>query len=111
MSEAQQEMPRFTEAIGRLEEIAQALEEGELELEQSLAAYEEGVKLLRHCHALLERAERRVELLSGVDSAGNPVLEPYDDAEAKTAPTRSARRTAPPKRNAGKSEEEGPSLF
>jgi len=63
------------------------LEEGRLGLAESLARYEEGVKLLKQCHGLLERAERRIELLTGVDEAGNPVTEPFDDRA--TLPTES----------------------
>ncbi len=70
---------RFEEAIERLEAIVRALEEGELGLEESLGRYEDGVKLLRHAHALLERAERRVELLTGIGPGGQPQTEPFDD--------------------------------
>ena len=71
--------PCFEEAIERLEAIVRALEDGELGLEEALGRYEEGVKMLRHAHSLLERAERRVELLTGVDSEGQPQTEPFDD--------------------------------
>ena len=43
----------------------------ELGLGESLACYEEGVKLLKLCYNLLEQAERKIELLSGVDAEGN----------------------------------------
>ena len=39
----------FEKALGRLEEIAQSLETGDLELEAALAAFEEGVGLARRC--------------------------------------------------------------
>lgn len=71
--------PCFEEAIERLEAIVRSLEEGELGLEKALGRYEEGVKMLRHAHALLEGAERRVELLTGVDPEGRPQTEPFDD--------------------------------
>ena len=54
----------FEAAIAELESIVKKLEEGELPLEQSLALYERGVQLSRFCHARLEDAERRIELLS-----------------------------------------------
>ncbi len=44
------------------------------------SAYEEGVKLLRQSYDLLQRAERKIELLSGVDAEGNPVTQPFDDS-------------------------------
>jgi exodeoxyribonuclease VII small subunit len=54
----------FEGAIGELESIVKKLEEGDLPLEQSLALYERGVQLSRFCHARLEEAERRIEILN-----------------------------------------------
>ena len=54
----------FEAAIGELEAIVKKLEEGDLALEQSLQLYERGVQLSRFCHARLEDAERRIEILS-----------------------------------------------
>jgi exodeoxyribonuclease VII small subunit len=53
----------FEAAIAELESIVKKLEEGDLPLEQSLALYERGVYLSRYCHARLEDAERRIEIL------------------------------------------------
>lgn len=54
----------FEAAIAELESVVKKLEEGDLPLEQSLALYERGVQLSRFCHARLEDAERRIEILS-----------------------------------------------
>jgi exodeoxyribonuclease VII small subunit len=54
----------FEAAIAELEAIVKKLEEGDLALEQSLALYERGVQLSRFCHAQLEEAERRIEILN-----------------------------------------------
>src|SRR2546426_8119194 len=54
----------FEAAIAELESIVKKLEEGDLALEQSLALYERGVELSRYCHARLEDAERRIEILN-----------------------------------------------
>jgi exodeoxyribonuclease VII small subunit len=54
----------FEAAIAELESIVKKLEEGDLALEQSLKLYERGVELSRFCHARLEEAERRIELLN-----------------------------------------------
>ena len=54
----------FEAAIAELESIVKKLEEGDLALEQSLALYERGVQLSRFCHARLEAAERRIEILN-----------------------------------------------
>ncbi len=81
----QAQQPRFEQAVERLEAIVRALEEGELGLDEALGRYEEGVKMLRHAHALLERAERRVELLTGIDPEGRPQTEPFDDRATESA--------------------------
>jgi exodeoxyribonuclease VII small subunit len=54
----------FGQALERLEEIAQRLEAGDLELEAALAAFEEGVGLARRCAEQLREAERRIEVLT-----------------------------------------------
>jgi exodeoxyribonuclease VII small subunit len=54
----------FESAIAELEAIVRKLEEGDLALEPSLALYERGIQLSRYCHARLEEAERRLEILT-----------------------------------------------
>ena len=54
----------FEGAIAELESIVKRLEEGDAPLEQGLALYERGVQLSRFCHARLEEAERRIEILT-----------------------------------------------
>lgn len=54
----------FEAAIAELETIVKKLEEGDLPLETSLQLYERGVHLSRYCHARLEEAERRIEILN-----------------------------------------------
>ena len=54
----------FEAAIAELESIVKKLEEGDLALEASLELYERGVQLSKYCHARLEAAERRIELLN-----------------------------------------------
>ncbi|HOJ52889.1 MAG TPA: exodeoxyribonuclease VII small subunit [Syntrophales bacterium] len=54
---------KFEDAIKRLEEIVETMERGDLTLEESLKAFEEGVKLVRICTKKLEEAERKVEML------------------------------------------------
>ncbi len=81
---AKPEPARFEEALKRLEEIVARLEKGELALEESLALYEEGIQLSRMCHAKLEEAEAKIELLmkdakGGVvtNAAGQPRTTPF----------------------------------
>jgi len=54
----------FEAAIAELEGIVKKLEEGDLPLEHSMQLYERGVQLSRFCHAQLEEAERRIEILN-----------------------------------------------
>lgn len=53
----------FEQALTRLTELVEKLESGELPLEESVAAFEEGVKLTRRCEALLDSAEQRLQVL------------------------------------------------
>ena len=89
----------FEEALKRLEQIVHTLEEGDIGLNEALKQYEEGVKLLRQSYELLERAERRIELLSGVDAEGNPITQPFDDTatidQDEPGKRRTRRRSAP----------------
>jgi exodeoxyribonuclease VII small subunit len=54
----------FEAALTELDALVRKLEDGDLSLEQSLALYERGIQLSRFCHAQLEEAERRIELLT-----------------------------------------------
>ncbi len=55
---------KFEEAILRLEDITAELESGELTLDESIAKYEEALKLLRICNKTLEMAELKVKILT-----------------------------------------------
>ena len=89
--------PRFEEALEELRAVVADLEGGRLGLEASLTRFEDGVGLLKRCHATLERAERRVELLTGTDADGQPVAEPFD-ASATAERGGAGRRGAGKKR-------------
>lgn len=71
---------RFEDFLERLETIVKSLESQELDLEQSIQAFEEGVVLARACHRRLDDAERRVEVLRRAPD-GTLVTEPFDDRE------------------------------
>jgi exodeoxyribonuclease VII small subunit len=70
--------PTFEAALAEIEQVLESLEDGTVGLEESLQRFERGTALLRHCHALLEEAERRIEILTGRDADGNPVTAPFD---------------------------------
>ena len=56
--------PGFEATLGRLQQIVETLEAGELTLDQSLELFEEGVKLSRQCTQMLETAKKRVLTLT-----------------------------------------------
>lgn len=64
----------FEQAISRLGEIVDSLEEGEQPLQESIALFEEGMTLAKSSQEILDRAERRIEELLGVDSQGKPIV-------------------------------------
>ena len=96
----------FEESLAALEAIVGDLEDGSLSLADALARYEQAVKHLATCQKLLERAERKIELLSGVDANGNPITRPFDEAASETlqekGERRSLRRSSDPKQTTGK---------
>jgi exodeoxyribonuclease VII small subunit len=75
---ASESLPTFETALEQLQSIVHELEEGELGLETSLARFETGVGLLKQCYQILEQSEQRIEILTGVDGKGNPVVSPFD---------------------------------
>jgi exodeoxyribonuclease VII small subunit len=79
----------FEDSLKRLQELVQRLESGEQGLEASLQIFEEGTRLLRDCYGRLEQAERKIEILTGFDSAGNPLTAPFDASSTLEQSTRS----------------------
>ncbi len=71
---------KFEDAMARLEEIVQSLESGELSLEDSIKAFEEGMKLAKFCSKKLEEAEKKVSILIKEDS-GKYVQKPLEVPE------------------------------
>jgi exodeoxyribonuclease VII small subunit len=71
--------PTFEQSLARLHELVDQLEDGQLSLAQSLAAYEEGIKHLQICHSALTETERKIEILSGFNAAGAAITRPFDD--------------------------------
>jgi exodeoxyribonuclease VII small subunit len=68
------EVPRtFEQALGELEDHVRRLDAGELALDDSLAVFESGVKLVRECQELLDGADQRItELTAASASATAP---------------------------------------
>lgn len=74
-----EESVSFEIAMKRLSIIVEELETGELSLEDSLARFEEGVRLARTSQAKLDAAEARVEELLRIDDRGAAVTEEFDE--------------------------------
>ena len=53
----------FEQAMKRFEEIVEALETEDLELNKSLQLFEEGMSLYRHCDQQLQAAEKRIDII------------------------------------------------
>jgi len=59
----------FEQALAGLTELVEKLESGELPLEESVAAFEQGVKLSRRCESLLDQADQRLQILGDKTSS------------------------------------------
>jgi exodeoxyribonuclease VII small subunit len=79
-AEPQEPKLDFETAMRDLEELVERLEQGDLPLEESLAAFERGVMLTRTCQTALKEAEQKVEIL--LKKAGQPAVENFDVDES-----------------------------
>lgn len=66
----------YEQQLQQLEALIKQLENGELSLDQALAAYEQGVALIRACQLQLEQAEQRIQRLAR-DANGEETLVPF----------------------------------
>ena len=64
MIKKDEKLPTFEESIARLEGIVEQIASGKVWLEESLVMYEKGMELVQRCRAILDSAEKRIELLS-----------------------------------------------
>jgi exodeoxyribonuclease VII small subunit len=71
---------KFEEALKKLEELVKNMESGDLTLDDSLKAFEEGIRLIRFCTGKLDETERRVEILLK-DDRGNIAPTPFPQGE------------------------------
>lgn len=68
--------PKFEESLAELEKIIKELESGSLPLDKMMERYEQGVKALESCRTILNKAEKKIEVL--VKSAdGKLKTKPY----------------------------------
>lgn len=67
----------FEKSLEKLESIVKKLESGDLSLEDSIKAFEEGVRLAQNCGKKLDEAEKKVEILL-TSKDGQDVRQPFD---------------------------------
>jgi exodeoxyribonuclease VII small subunit len=92
MDECSAKDSTFEHSLAELEAVVHDLEEGQLGLAEALARYEEGVKHLKHCYQLLETAERKIDLLTGVADNGTPSTQPFDESKESLSESAGRRR-------------------
>lgn len=66
--------PDFEQSLSELQTLVERLESGELSLEDSLAAFEQGIRLTRECQGALGQAEQKVQILLGQDGTSAPFV-------------------------------------
>jgi len=66
----------FEESLAELETLVQQMEQGDLTLEHSLAAFERGISLTRGCQTALAQAEQKVNVLMQ-DAQGRVIEQPF----------------------------------
>jgi exodeoxyribonuclease VII small subunit len=69
----------FENSLAELESLVEELEEGELSLEDSLKAFERGIKLTRECQVALTRAEQKVQQL--IEENGSVTSVAFEEAD------------------------------
>jgi exodeoxyribonuclease VII small subunit len=67
----------FEMALEELEQVVEQLESGDLSLEDSLAAFEKGVGLVKYCNEKLSEVEKKIEVLVR-DREGKLKLQPFE---------------------------------
>ncbi len=77
MSKQKTETASFEAALSELEALVERMESGDLTLEESLAAFEQGIALTRHCQEALQAAEQKVEILTA--RTPDAATEAFDD--------------------------------
>lgn len=68
-------VPDFEQSLTDLESLVSQMEQGDLTLEASLNAFEEGIKLTRECQTMLDQAEQKVQILTAKN--GELTTEPF----------------------------------
>lgn len=68
---------KFEQAMERLDAIVEAMESGEIGIEESISKYEEAMQLAAHCRKVLEDSEQRIKQIQ-ISAAGQPTTGPFE---------------------------------
>ena len=71
----------FENSLNKLEKIVEKMETGNLSLDESLAAFEEGIRLSKDCNKGLNQAEEKVKKLLNVDETGKAETSDFESVE------------------------------
>jgi exodeoxyribonuclease VII small subunit len=77
-AKADEQQPKFEEAMAALEDVVRKLEAGDVPLEESLAAFERGVGLVRILHSRLDAVQEKIEELTRSER-GQVVTKPLEE--------------------------------
>lgn len=72
-----EESKNFETLMSELEEIVQELEKGDLNLDDSVAKFEEGMKISKECNKIIESSEKRISIL--LENNGELLEEKFED--------------------------------
>ncbi len=72
----------YEQAYEQLQQIVEQIEQGQVGLEESVARYEDSMKLIAHCRRILQQAEQKVLQLQQ-NEHGEPVLQPLEVPQEK----------------------------
>lgn len=75
MAKTTTKQPDLEKSLSDITALIEKMEHGELTLEQSLAEFEKGITLIKHCQQVLNEAEQRVTIL--IEKNGQANLSPY----------------------------------
>lgn len=98
--------PTFEQAYSRLEQVVRQLEAAPLGLDEALKLYEEGMANLKSCQRLLEAAEKRIELVTGVSAKGEAETVEFDQDSSELHEKVGRRRARPSGISAAESKSE-----
>ena len=72
---------KFEDALARLETIVAQIEQGKVSLEESIESYGQGIDLIKQCRAILDQAEKKIQLLGHGDGGGLEISGEVEEPE------------------------------